>query len=470
MLQATAATAADKVIRMYAGGDNIDYTPTRSQERNEANPYPRNRIRLLADAWERTHPGFRIEFVSAPSSDLNYRAWCISNFIGGTIPHIVYQNMGNFRDSDFNKGWVLRMDPYLDRPNPYVAGNLHWRDLFYTPWVDALRSIDGGCYWIAPDTIGVGIVCNLKILGDCGITTPPTTLSEFAACCERIRKAGYIAYFPIEEWYVNCVMPSVIWSRQIPEMDADHNGIVNQQEMTHAITVGLFKADSPQMLEYLRLYQKLSHFYPRGWNIMEPLYVFKQGRVAFMEATSAHMKRLQDDERLSFKTRVLPFPDITAADSPFGGAPLAGSGNSGYTSTWQITSAAQHDGLTDLCVDWLMFLTTPQHSAEFVNELGFMLPGVKGAEPIPQFKSLMNKAMHEMSKPGYLDWHAFNPLVNYSNELNDNWSRIRQSVALDTIDLSEAARRVDFWLMRAHRTMVRRQTQVAAAAATPHTD
>ena len=452
---AASNAAAQKVIRMHAGGDFIDYTPTANMVKSPANPYPHDAIRRLADEWERLNPEYRLEFVSAPPPDLNYRAWAVTNFVGGTIPHVVYQNMGAFRDSDFTKGWVVAMDPYLKRPNRYVDGNERWADQFHKPWVDALRSLDGRLYWIAPDTVGVGILCNKKILAEAGVHEMPKTFGEFVAACHKVRDAGHLAYFSPYEWYINIVVPSVLWADRIPAMDLSGDRTVDLREFAIPISRGEFTATDERFMDYLRLFEELAACYPKGWTVLDAEHLFRNGRLAFMEGLSFHMKQLDEDERLTFEFEVIPYPDITREDSPFGGAPLAGAGNAGYTSTWQVTNAAVRDDVVEACVDWLMFLTAPENNEVLVNEVGFTLPGVKGAQPVPMFQELHEKAIAEIQKPDYLDWHTFSP-VTYTNELSDNWKRTSDNLMLGVIDREEAARRTQFWIERSHKSLVRR--------------
>lgn len=458
------ASAGDKVIRMYAGADCADYTPTLSMVKSELNPYPRHNIRILADRWQAAHPGYKIEFVQAPSgvgndrNNLNYRAWVVSNFVGGTIPEIIYQNMGSYRESDFRKGWIVDMDPYLAKPNPYVQGNRQWLDIFYKPWIDAMRSEDGHCYWIGPDTIGVGLLYNKDILKKVGIEKPPATLGQLLTDCKKIQDAGYIAYFTKYEWYVDCVVPSVIWADRIPSMDLNHDRIIDVREMTYAIKKGLFNAGDERFKEYLRIFKEIGNYYPKGYKVMEPLYMFNKGKVAFMEGHSLFMKKVADDPLREFEFAVAPFPEITKEDSRFGGAPLAGCGNAGYTTTYQLTKVAKEHGTLDACVDWLMFLTSPQNAEMLVNENGFTLPGVRGAKPIPLFQPLMNKALQDIQRPNYLDWHAFNP-INYSVEFADSWLRIKEGIALDVMTIDDASTRCDFWLARSYKSAIRRNTK-----------
>jgi ABC-type glycerol-3-phosphate transport system substrate-binding protein len=349
------------------------------------------------------------------------------------------------------------MDPFLEMPNPYVKGNKRWLDMFYQPWVDAMRSADGGCYWVAPDTVGVGMLYNKDILNKAGVTSLPTTLGEFLTTCKKIQAAGYLAYLTPSEWYLICVVPSVIWADLIPQMDIDGNGIVSQMEQTRAIHKGMFRGNSDRLRELLRISYALSRFYPKTGrpSVERALYYFKNGKVAFMEGLSMQMKRIHDDPWRKFDYGIMPFPEITAQDSRYGGHPLAGGGISGYSSTWQVTYNAKNKGVLEACIDWLMFLTTPENCEFLVNEIGFTIPGVKGARPICLFEPLLDRTLEKLECPDYLDWHAFNPFI-YTTEFWDNWERTNLSLALDMIDIPEAAKRVDFWLMRAYKSVIRK--------------
>jgi len=462
---------AETVIRMFPSGDSFDYTPTKSMVRSPTNRYPHNHIQILADRWQKLHPGARIEFIKNPSTEgiavETYRAWSVSNFIAGTIPHITYQNMGVYRDHDFRKGWIVAMDKYLAKPNPYVKGNKRWLDLFYTPWINALRSADGNVYWVSVDTTSVGILVNLDLMHACGIEEIPRTFGAFIAACEKVRAAGKIAYVPPYEWYSDCVIPAVIWADRIPEMDVIRkDDIIEVREMALAIEKGLFNCRDERMRAYLELTDRLYDQLPPGHIILEELYLFRNGRIAFMEAISSMVRLVQDDTERDFEFAYVPFPDITIEDSPFGGHPLAGAGNAGYSSIWVVTNSAVRDGVVDLCVDWLRYLTEPQNNDFLVNELGFTLPGIKGVEPIPIFRDIMEQSVADLETPGYLDWHAFNPFL-FTPEFQRNWSRTKECLALDLIDIPETMNRLEFWLQRSHKRFVRQNASLMKEAQQP---
>ncbi|HPA44736.1 MAG TPA: ABC transporter substrate-binding protein [bacterium] len=448
---------AETVLRMSPSSDTFDYYPTDSQVRSETNPYPRKNIRVLADRWEALHPGIRIELVRVPR-ELAYRAWCVSNFMAGTIPHIIYQNMGLVRDNDFQKGWVIPVDEHLEKSNPYVPGNTRWNDLFYPVWQDAMRSLDGKLYWVAPDTVGVGLLCNLDILEEAGVTSLPKTFGELIAACEKVKQAGYMVYHPGDMLFIDCVLASAIWGELIPQMDVlRKDGIIDVQEMARAVEKGILRTDDGRLRELFRLAKELMNYFVPGYLSVDRMYAFLQGKLAFFEALSFYMRQVEDDTRRNFRYTVIPFPEISPEDSPFGGYPLAGAGNAGCTTTWQVTNTAVRDGVVDLCIDWLMYLTTPENAEFLVNEVGFTIPGVKGAKPLPLYEPLMEAALEKMQSPRYLDWHAL-VLSVYSTEFFDTMRRIREDLCHDTITIDEAVENTDFWLRRTHRHVMRRNT------------
>ena len=451
---------AETVLRVAHSGDPVDYHPTEDQVRSPTNPYPRRNLRVLADRWEALHPGVRIELVKVPT-ELAYRAWCVSNFVAGTIPNIIYQNMGVVRDNDFQKGWVIPMDPFLEKPNPYVEGNTRWNDLFFPVWQDAMRSLDGNIYWVAPDVVGVGIICNLDILEEAGVAELPETFGQLLDACEKAEEAGYLAYHPgAGTWFIDCVLPSAIWGDLIPEMDVLRvDKIIDAQETARAVEKGILRTDDGRMREQMRLANSLFEHYVPGYIAIDPVYAFLHGKLAFMEGVSFYMRRVEDDQRRDFRYAVIPFPEITKADSPFGGHPLAGAGIAGYTSSWQITNSAVEAGVVELCVDWLMYLTAPENTEMLVNEVGFNLPGVRGAQPLPFYDELLQTALEKMEQPGYLDWHAL-ILYMYSMELSDAMRRIYQDLHYGTTTIDEAVERIDFWLMRTHRRIMRRNADL----------
>ncbi len=421
------------------------YLPTRSMVKSPTNPYPSKILRDLADEWEAMHPDIKIEFPTvSKSSD---RTWMVTQFTGDKAPDIIYQNMGTYRDQDWAKDWVIAMDPYLEKPNPYAEGNEKWLDLFYPVWMDAMRSSDGNVYWVAPDLVPIGIIYNKDIFAEVGVEVPDT-FGQLIQICDKIQDAGYIAYSSIliepTSWYA-IPMECAMWADKIPEMDVigRPNLVVNTEELVRGIKKGIFSAYDPRFSEHLRLNEKLTSYYPKGWAARvqdAPWRNFISGKSAMMEGVGIHIRRLIDDPEIKFELSVFAYPDLTKEDSEFGGTTMAGKGTAGYTATWQITNTAVDKGSVEACVDWLMYLTAPQNAERICGENGVTIPGVKGAKAPHVMQPFLFGV--EKSKNA-LDWHALNSFHILDTQYQVECGRWREEYFLGTITLEETLDKAD---------------------------
>ena len=451
----TLVFGAPKEIIFHAGGDQFNYNPTKVQIRTPANPYPTKVLEELAKEWEKLNPGYTIKFPTIPQS--GERDWMVAQFAGETAPHIIYQNMGIHKDSDYGKGWVVNMTPYLEKPNPYVEGNQRWADLFYETWMQSLKSADGNFYWIGVDMIPIGYMYNADIFAELGLE-PPKTFGEFLAVIEKIEEAGYVALGTMKAagtggatsgatWFMH-PLESVMWSDKIPEMDVLRpDNIIDTEELVRAIRLGIFSATDERNLEFLRWNKLIADHYPKGWAAggIDPYSLFVQGKTVMLEGLGGHIVRAMEDDKRTFELRTFGYPDMTEADSQFGGGIMSGKGSAGYTTTWQITNTAVKDGSIDKCVDFLMFLTAPENLKQYVNEYGFNLPGVKGVEAAPHLQGF--KETMDIAEPDYY-WHTLNSQM-ITSELWNNWARIIVEYVLNDITLDEAANRMQEWYEKA---------------------
>ncbi|MCD6386634.1 carbohydrate ABC transporter substrate-binding protein, partial [Candidatus Sumerlaeota bacterium] len=151
-------------------------------------------FRLVADEYERLHPDVYIEFLtSADVAGGSEGEWIRTRLLGGVAPEIVEINTeAVWQDIEDKKGWWIPLDPYLNKPNPYVAGNKRWIDLFANQSLtQAKRAPDGKLYCITLDIVETGIFYNKDILEKVGVTLP-RDWQEFLAMQEKLKQAGYI--------------------------------------------------------------------------------------------------------------------------------------------------------------------------------------------------------------------------------------------------------------------------------------
>lgn len=451
------------VIRFDAAGDMISYNPTPTMIKSAANPYPTRILRELADEWEKLHPGVKIEFPTVVRS--NDRTWVVTQLAGGNAPEIIYQNMGVYKDEDYPKGWVVSFDQYYEKPNPYVPGNRKWRDLFYVEWMESLRSADGKFYWVAPDMIPIGFIYNVNVFKKVGVK-PQNTWGSLMSIFEKLKGAGYVVatmkpgggFGGGGSWLVH-PLESVVWADKIPQMDVLRpNKIVDTEELVRAIKKGIFSVYDPRYREYLRLVKELTTYYPKGWTTgaVDPIQLFVQEKAAVLEGVGAHLVRVKNDPLRKFQIATFYYPDVTKKDSPFGGAKTAGKGTAGYTTTWQVTNSAVKKGIVDLCMDWLMYITTPKNVEKYVNEYGFNLPGVKGAKSHPILAGFLAGMKR---KPGEFYWHSLNTQF-ITPELWTNFQRVTDKFYLNEISLDECLSELDKWYQKAANDALRQNEKV----------
>ncbi|MBA7704232.1 hypothetical protein ES703_113034 [subsurface metagenome] len=121
VLSGLAMAQEKKVIRCFVQA----YTP---RERMEADRWdPPQYYWKLEQEYEKLHPDIDIQFLKPIVGE--YEAWFVTQMTGETAPETLWRHIGAAK-ADYVKGWYLDFTPYLEKPNPYVEGNDHWKDIF----------------------------------------------------------------------------------------------------------------------------------------------------------------------------------------------------------------------------------------------------------------------------------------------------------------------------------------------------
>jgi len=439
---------SETVITMFTGSDQFNWAPTSSMVKSEANPMPHDHIAILAQEWEKLHPGVEIKFVGPSAVGTDWRTWEVTQFSGGTAPDIVFDPSYLSYPSDVQHGWVISLTKYLNEPNPYVSGNKKWKDLFYrrafTP------SANGNYYYVAPDLIGLGILYNEDILAKAGINEPPSTFAQLLDDLQKVKDAGYIPYMSIYPWYQYYMIPLYIWRDKIPEMGPLQDGAVTTEGLTKAYYDGVFNPMGERMKEWLKLSGELYEMYPKGFLSMTPWDPWITGKVAFLEGTTSQM--MQSHLYATFKWGVISYPKITTQTTKYGTNLTVGTSVPGYYTEWAVTNTAVKNNVVDLCINWLQFLTTPENDAFLVNETGAGVVGIKGATPLPQYKEMLDTFVKSVESPSYLPWGAFSPMIAQIR-FEENFSQIMNLYGAGDISLEVAQSRLAFLYKQTFQTL-----------------
>ena len=405
LLLAAGSLAMAKKIEMIGW----QYQPSKSMEPSPADLIPHNHLRLLADKYEAAHPDVKIELIDIPEGlegGGGYWTWLTTQLLGLRAPDIVFRHV-NLKDIGLGKGWFVKYDQYLKEPNPYVAGNKQWADLFREGFLSGLTSVDGSIYAIPVDSLVRGLFYNKDIFNAAGVEVPKGkwTLEDFFQITSKIKEAGYISFLGRYGFTAFVLLfESVYWNDKLPEeMDViKKDGAIDTQELVRAIKKGIYSVYDPREKAVWLTLKKISEGFPENWLSADSRRLFLTGKVALTEEASFFMPQVLADPERTFEWGILAYPHVTKESSPYGGVYIATMAETG--TSYAITNTAVKNESVEEAVDWMKYLTTPENNAYMVNELYSMLPSIKGAEPLDVFKPMIE--LIKLSEPHY--W--FNPV------------------------------------------------------------
>jgi hypothetical protein len=380
----------------------------------------------------------KVEFMSRSVSGNDHRSWVVRNLTAGTAPDIMYQNEGGRQYSDHAQGWLVKLDPIYELPNPYVPsgqpGSKRWGDLFYKVWQDALRAGDGGIYWVGIDTVGIALGVNVEWLKKVNWDPAkrPETHQQFMGLGRQLQAQmgpTEMAYHPgVHDWYY-VGMDYMVWA---DKFEAIHNVVpqtasITPEEFVKAWWQGVFAVDSPRTRDQWRLTAESYEFLRPGNSVGLPptlLDQFVQGKIGMIQLYGAQTRNVEFDTIRKFDYVVWPLPKLTPEDSKYAPADVVSpwaTGNAGYSTIWNITSTATKKGSLEACVDWLMYIVRPGPVDDIVNELGALVPGIRGGTALPYLKGFTTEMDRLTTDPKFKDVHAlatrYSTSVEYSREI-----------------------------------------------------
>ncbi len=394
--EAAGATAERKVVRMYAQG----LTPRARLETDRWDP-PQAMLEM-EKAYEEAHPDVDLEFIE----DLpqGYDEWLVTQMSGGTAPEIVWYQRG-FIARDYEKGWFVNLDPYLDQPNSYIEGNQKWKDAFQGPVIASGTAPDGHIYMITGDLVGTGVFYNKTMFEAAGITKVPETWTEFEEVQKTLKDAGHIPV-SISMDLAGGVQLYGSWStRIIQDVMYDHKMAdlndgkpvdrtwkpgenLPPQKMVRAIRDGKYSAEDAEWKEMLNILKGWSVHWPDGFWATPPDDVYRlwaEGKAGMAWLGSWMNKPVRNDPLVEFEWGIFPkIPTITEESSPFGGLDFPAMAGVGGVFQYALTSESEARGTLDATVDWMRFITAPKNLITLLNDHGGFAPGTvdtTGADP-----------------------------------------------------------------------------------------
>ena len=352
---------------------------------------PVKQARILADEWEHLHPDKSIKYHMYLQTTNSEGEWIKTQLIGGIAPEIISMN-AEVSWPDVEKGWYVPLDEYLERPNPYVPGNTRWLDTFVNQaLVQAKRAPDGKLYCIPIDIVETGMFYNKTLLQKHGIDRLPETWAEMIVMIDTLNAAGITPMTSenslgsdwgqdiIFEMLYHDILPLMDLIPARPNAEGYLGHYLEPQEAGFLYTKGFFTQRDPRWREMQRLLKDWRRGWAKELKNTDPLRSFLIGRLAILWTGSWFIRRVSTDPYVDFEWGIAYLPPITQETSPFGsGSPATVIG--GAAVQLHVTNSALINGNLEDCIDYLMFISSPQSIEALASEALVFIPNIVGAK------------------------------------------------------------------------------------------
>ncbi len=393
----------------YFGG----WTPSEEMERSEDNPSPHNKILEVIDAYKGDNPGVEIEWIRLPGGT-DSREWMITQQTAGTVPHILPAPQWYIKE-DLKKDWWVNLTPYLQQPNPYIkageAGSKAWLDQFY-PTPTSMLLIDNNYYNLTYGIVTTWFFYNVDLFKELGIQVP-TNFKEFLANCQVAKDAGLIGYdfatmgvADTDAWY-RAQLGGMIMARDIePKVNPDR-GVATLDEVACALQRGDYNASLPQFQEWMEFWKQTVPYRRADWNVVapDPNRLFLTKKTPILEQGSWVIPQLEVDPMLDFEWATFWAPPLTKESSSYVNDPPTQAQNVGTVDdNFAISTRSRKDGVLDLAVDFMHYLSLPENVGKVGAEIGATMPNVKNVQVAERFKDAHKWIVESI---GYVQMFAY---------------------------------------------------------------
>jgi raffinose/stachyose/melibiose transport system substrate-binding protein len=384
-------------ITMYAQ----QYTPT---EPTATQPYPNTKLKELAAKYEALHPGIKIDFLPQLESGQDYNLWLRTKISGGQAPDVYWAQYFELNSGLIPAGSFHIMNDYLERPNKYIPGNTRWLDVFNPGLVEQTRGPDGSLNNIDCDYVGTQVLYNKALLNKAGVNFEIVTWSDYTRACELLKSAG------LTPWAFSFgtnpeAMDRIAWFARLFGTNLYYNDweklavisgkdaiALSPVEVALGVKNGYFGSNDPRWMGWWpSLKEHLEKYMPRDSispATMEStiLNMFINQQIAMLWGGTWHPRDLRN-AKVSFEYGSFPFPIPDKASMPWATSFDSSGAVGGPSGVWQYTVSTQRANNTmtpaklEACIDWLMFISTPENVELVVNENGSFVPSLKGTKP-----------------------------------------------------------------------------------------
>lgn len=396
--QATQSAAKTRTISVLM---NNYYYPTQ---------YPKvaKMSQALAAKWEKSHPGYKIHLLPWRwSNESNYRTWLTAKVAAGNEPTVAWEQYYKMWDET---GWWVPLDKYLQQPDPYAPagkGKTHWKNVLPGFVWNNIKAPDGHYYTLALEWVETGMYYNKNIFKKAGVSADWKTWPQFINALKKLKEAGYAPLYVSTNagWsnyqWVDDIMTTEFFASKVPQMympkfakeysqtyDGKQWRTMTTEELAKAIYDGTYKATGPRFTDELKVIKNWSKYWIPGYstiNYNSGLAAFLSGKVAIAWLGTWSLPQIKSSA--SFKFGVTYLPPLGRSTDPY--IPKKFENVSfrvgGPSASFQlgITAHGKKEGLVKPAVNFLKFLSTPDHMGKEIVAAGQYIPMIRGTKSPP---------------------------------------------------------------------------------------
>ncbi|MHB1454681.1 MAG: ABC transporter substrate-binding protein [Saccharofermentanales bacterium] len=389
--------------------DMHGWMPTVNTEPTADSPTVFLSTQKIADEFMDQNPDIKIRWArSKPVGGLDKELaeWFTTQINAGTAPAIAFSWGTRYQDRD----WYMPLGDYLDQPNPYVEGNIKWRDIFpsYLWNRGTIQDIKGDVVAIpiilyaGPPT---GYYYNKEAFTAAGVTMPLKTWEELITATDKLKSAGFTALAPwgffktisFGSWVQQFIIGPSISNYIKTETDYNKDETVDAAENLRGVKEGLY---NPVKHDYAReLFIQLKRYYtkvlPNGWENSDFMTPWNKGTLGMKEEGIWAIQAENNNKGKKFEFGVFPNPLLDKDTTPFAGkVEYTEKGPYQPDPDLQLNilkpTVKDNPELLAAAVKFLQFLTTPENESLMVLEQGSSIGAVKGCDIPPLLTDYFN--------------------------------------------------------------------------------
>lgn len=389
-----------------------------------------------------------------------FRTWITTQHAANNAPEVFDMNY-SWAWEDYNKGYLIDFNDYLDTANPYNQDKKLGDTMSDILMQQAVNPDNGSVPGIPGRVLGVKIIYNKTMLTDAGVTELPKTYTQFKAACKKLQEKGYVPFgfanakvndAHMNWWLHNFVSQMDSGLRE--QMDIDGDGFVAKNELVAATDKGLIDYTKAPFKDAIELLKDFSTYWNTDFNSTDQngvVDLWLSGKVAMTTVGSFQANLLTELEDLGFDYGLMQLPVLTTDDYPqVTGKSLNNGGR--LVDVFAVTKV-EDPVKQAAAIDFVKYLLSPEVFTILMDEF-LTIPPLKDMDLSDKLSGWLTTDTEDVLHANYFgyatskeftDFQVLSSQVyltddmtleDYTNELNTEWKNMCENAKTEN-DWSE---------------------------------